>query len=660
MENIDNMAKNSINTFSREALTIPEKKKIRTEIIKGAIALCCLAIGLIFNAIFPGKETVPALFYTIGFLVQGVPIIVTGIKSIFSKELKNSMEILVGTAIIACYCTGDLILSILIPLILNVAHFLEERSIVGGREVIDGLKKMNSSKAVLLDNGEEKEIESTFLKKGQFIVIKPGEGIPIDGKIKKGRTNVDQKSMTGEPEAVLKQEGDIVYAGTLNLDGKIIVEVEKEYVDTSFSKILKLLEDAENISTPEARLIDRFMKYYIPFVIVTAAAVALFTSDLSKAIAILVVSCPCGQMLVSSAPMIAALSVAIKKGILIKNSKFIEVLTDIDAVVFDKTGTITKGNLSITEIIPMQGVSNDEIIKTALTVAKASNHPISKALKSYEKFFPETENYAIKEISGYGLTGISSDGKNKIVFGNAVLMSENNIEIPAEFTDNSAGSVSYVSLNGNLLGALCFNDTKREEAAPCINSMRRLGTEKVVILTGDRKKAAESVCAELDVDELKSELLPLDKLDAIKNIKKNYTVLAVGDGINDALALKEADVGIAMGAMGSDVAIQSSDIALMNNNLENIPFAIALANETKKIIYQNLVLSCIISFTMIVLSALGYVSILAGSILHNLGAFTVLLNSTRILKPELWAEKLNKEEYEVTKGEKEESKNTEQ
>ena len=307
MENIDNMAGNSLEALSRDNLTNSGKKKLRREIISGAAAISCVIVGLIYSAIFPTRTTVPALLYTAGFLIEGIPVFFASVKGIVTKNLTNAMEILVAIAIISCFFSGDLILAVLIPLILNAAHFLEERSIMGGRDVIDGLKKMQQSTATVIENGVERTVDVKTLKVGQKIVVLPGAGIPIDGVIVSGTTNIDQKSLTGEPLPFHAASGDPVYAGTVNIDGRIIVEVRREFVDTSFSKILSLLEKSENISIPESRLIDRFMRYYIPFVLSVAAAVALITRDITKAIAILVVSCPCGQMLVSSAPMIAAL-----------------------------------------------------------------------------------------------------------------------------------------------------------------------------------------------------------------------------------------------------------------------------------------------------------------------------------------------------------------
>ena len=630
MENIDNIAKNSLEALSRDNLTEKGKKKLKREIVSGAIALVCLFVGLLVSWIFPDKTTLPALFYTVGFFIEGIPVIFVALKGVFSKNLENAMEMLVAVAIVACYFSGDLILSVVIPLILNVAHILEERSIMGGRDVIDGLRRMQQNTAILIKGDNEIVVDAKSLKVGQRILIKPGAGIPIDGVVISGETHIDQKSLTGEPQPAHARVGDTVYAGTVNLDGRIIVEVKKEYVDTSFSNILALLEKSESISIPETRIIDRFMKYYIPLVLAIAAGVALVTRDITKAIAILVVSCPCGQMLVSSAPMIAALSAATKRGILIKNSKFIEELTEIDTVVFDKTGTVTVGDLSLTAAVPFDGVTREELISAAATVASASSHPISRALMAEVGDISYSKEYSVTEVSGKGMDGVSPDGKNKIKFGNAGWISSFGFEI--EEKEGLVGSVSYVTSDGKLLGYLCFNDTARKEAREGIDTLKSMGIQKTVMLTGDRREAAEKICEEVGIDMLEAQLLPEDKLESLKKLKADGSVLAIGDGINDALALKEAHVGIAMGAMGSDLAIQSADIALMNNNLLNIPFSIRLAKRTKKIIYQNLALSIGISMLMIGLSAFGIISALMGSILHNVGAFAVLLNSSRILK----------------------------
>ncbi len=633
MENIDHMGRSSLEALSRDNLTDKGRKKLARDIVCGVITLSCLAVGLLYTYVLRGThEIVPQLLYFIGVLIEGVPVIVSGVKGIFTKNLTNAMEILVGIAVIACVFSAELILALLIPLILNVVHLLEERSIMGGRDVIEGLKRMQQTTAVLLVDGQEREVEVSELKIGQQIVIKPGCGIPIDGVVVGGSTDIDQKSLTGEPQPARAAEGDTVYAGTVNLTGRIVVEVKREHVDTSFSKILRVLEESEGISVPESRLTDRFLGYYIPFVLAVAGAVALISADIAKAIAILVVSCPCGQMLVSSAPMIAALSVSTKRGILIKNSKFIEELTEIDTVVFDKTGTVTRGELALDAAIPYGDVSEEELMIAAASVAVGSTHPVSRAISAAARDLVFDRTLAVREVSGGGVEATAADG-TVLRFGRREWLEQLGVAIPADFPKEGEGSVSYVAKNEKLLGAACLNDTVRENAAACVTGMRELGVSRSVILTGDREAPAKAVAAAVGVDEVYARLLPQDKLDRLRAISEGeHNVLAVGDGINDALILREATVGIAMGAMGSDLAIESADIALMNNNLMNIPFVVSLARRTRRTIYQNLVLSIGITAVMMTLSAFGVISALMGTVLHNFGAFAVLLNSSRILR----------------------------
>ncbi len=635
MENINNMGQRSLEELSRENLTEKGKRRLGGEIIRGAVTLACLFAGLIYTYLLGNSyPTVPQLLYFAGVLIEGVPVIYTGLKGVFSKNFTNAMEILVAIAIVACVFNRDLIVALLIPLILNVAHLLEERSIMGGRDVIEGLKNMQQSTAWLLRDGKEERVDAKSLKRGNLIVVKPGDGIPVDGAVVEGTSDIDQKSLTGEPQPVSVGVGDGVYAGTVNLSGRIVVCVEKEFVDTSFSKILKLLEKSEGISAPESRMMDRFFGYYIPFVLLVAALVALITKDISKAIAVLVVSCPCGQMLVSSAPMIAALSVATKRGVLIKNSKFIEELSEIDTVVFDKTGTVTEGELSFGKALPAGGVSEEELIRVGALLASASNHPVSRALTEYaaEHFAPLERKMHMSEVPGGGVEA-KDDGGATYRFGRREWIEACGCRVPSDMAENECGSVSFVEADGVLLGGIVFTDTVRREAKPAVEALVELGVERTVMLTGDRAASAHATCEAVGIDEVHAELMPADKLAHLRGLGgEEHGVLAVGDGINDALALREADVGIAMGAMGSDLAIESADIALMNNNLMNVPFVIELSQKTRRIIYQNLVLSILISVTMIALSALGVISAIAGSVLHNFGAFAVLINSSRILK----------------------------
>ncbi len=633
MEHIDQMGRRSLEALSRDNLTNAGRKKLAVDIVCGAVTLSCLFVGLIYTYLLGGAyEILPQLLYFLGALIEGVPVILAGVKGIFTKNLTNAMEILVGIAVVACIFNGELILALLIPLVLNVVHILEERSIMGGRDVIEGLKQMQQTTALLLDGDVEREVEVAVLRVGDLIVVRAGMGFPIDGEVVAGESDVDQKSLTGEPQPAHVKVGDAVFAGTVNLTGRVVIEVKKEHVDTSFSKILKLLEESEGISVPESRLTDRFLGYYIPFVLAVAGAAALLSGSIATAIAVLVVSCPCGQMLVSSAPMIAALSVATKRGILIKNSKFIEELTEVDTVVFDKTGTVTCGELSLGDVLPLGDCTKEKLLLAAARAASGSVHPVSRAvMAAVGQGAHSPLSLEISEISGGGV--VARGEGYTLLFGRCEWIEREGIACPAGFAEEAEGSVSFVAENGVLLGALSFCDTVRDNARDAVSALREIGVSHAVILTGDREAPAARIAAEIGADEVHARLLPQDKLDRLKALAEGgATVLAVGDGINDALALREAHVGIAMGAMGSDLAIDSADIALMNNNLENIPFVVSLATKTRRVIYQNLVLSLGITATMMALSALGVISALAGTILHNCGAFAVLLNSSRILK----------------------------
>jgi len=652
LENIDHIAKNSLDSIARNNLSDEGKRHITIDVITGAVGIVSLIVGLIISKVYPDRPAVAALIYTIGIIIETAPIYVEAVSGIIGKNLTRSMEILVAIAVTACFFSGELITAILIPLILNAAHILEERSIMGGRQAIEGLKRMQQTVAHRLsEDGSFTDVKASTLLPGDLILIRPGDGIPTDGTVTDGASSVDQKSLTGEPEPVLASAGSKVYAGTLNIDGTLKVKVDKQYTDTSFSNIIKLLEQSEKMDIPESRLIDRFMKYYIPFILSIAAAVALVNNDISRAVAILVVSCPCGQMLVSSAPMVAALSAATKRGILIKNSKFIEKISSADAVIFDKTGTLTTGQMSLCGIsVKDDAISKETVTGICYSLCRMSTHPVSAAVTAYAEGLPTeamlsgTPVNDIKEIPGIGMSGyIGSTGSPDGYFAGGEYVAfgridrekyESFAEIFPEIKD-AKGSVSLLTKGSDNtpVAALFFDDTVRAGAKEALCALKDLGVKETVMLTGDRRSSAVRIGSEAGVDSIYAELLPADKLDKLNELKtRSEAVIAVGDGINDALILRDSDVGIAMGAMGSELAIQSADIALMNNRLENIPFIIKLSEKTRKVIYQNLIISILISAVMIVLSALGLITAVFGALFHNVGAFTVLINSSKILK----------------------------
>ncbi len=632
MENLTNTAVHLLEDSQGADLTRREKRKLSVEITTAMIALVCLVTGLLYKGIFPEQTAVAGLIYSVGVLVEGLPLLATAIRGFLQRDVTNAMEILVSIAVLACYITGQHELAILIPVVLSVVHFLEERSIMGGRDAIEGLKQMQATDAVLETEDGEVTVEVQALKRGDIIIVRPGMGLPIDGTVIWGNSNIDQKSLTGEPLPAAVTVGDTVYAGTTNLDGMIKVRVEKEYQDTSFTKIVSLLEEAQSITVPEIRIVDRFMHYYIPLALIVAALTALLSRNISNAIAVLVVSCPCGHMLVSSAPMIAALAVSTKRGILIKNAKFVEQLTNITTVIFDKTGTITRGELSISGFYLQEAQSREELFARGGCVACSSMHPISRSLmKTLEgEGIPYEEGFQVRETAGKGLTG--TRGGEEILFGSRHWIESLGYQPEAPHMDTGGGPANWVVYNGRVLGCLMFDDSVRPEAEEVVSRLHEDGMEQTVLLTGDREFAARKVQRQTGIDQVYFHLLPEEKLEHVKRLRQDAHVLAVGDGINDALALAEADVGIAMGAMGSDVAIQSADIALMNNDLNNIPFVMSLARSTKSIMYQNIGIAFSVSLIMMILAAVGVIPALAGAFLHNIGAFVILINSSRILR----------------------------
>jgi len=624
MKNMANIA-DSVHFDSH--LSDTEKQNFRSSILTLCGALVCLAAGHIYGRIFPQQDIIKVLIYLTGICIIGIPMVITAIRGLISKDMKYAMEILVSIAMIISTLSGEFLLAILIPVILTFVHFLEEKSIMGGRDAIEGLKTMQAEKAIVIQDGNEIEVNAKELKQGDIIIIKPGMYLPVDGQVVFGSSCIDQKSLTGESLPKTVDIDDPVFAGTVNIDGNIKVKVTREYADTSFQKIVKLLEDSGKIQIPDTKIVDKFIFYYIPLTLVTALLVWLFTQDINRAIAILVASCPCGHLLINSAPMIAVLAAATKRGILIKNSSFVEHLADTDYIIFDKTGTITNGILEASNFFLDKAVDFNDLVKTASCVAHASLHPISKSIVSLCDKKDIERDYEIKEHIGKGIEGRKGD--NLIYLGSYSWIRSLGYDIPDKYEE--AGTCDWVVKNGQIMGCIVFKDTPRDDASQVINELKNLNLSKTCLLTGDHFQSAKKIQDAVGIDEMQCELLPQQKLEHVEKMMKEHTVTVIGDGINDALALSQAHVGIAMGAMGSDMAIQSADIALMNNNLTNIPYVIKLAQRTRNIIYQNIILAFSVSLVMIFLAGAGIITPIVGAFFHNIGAFLVLINSGRVM-----------------------------
>ena len=629
MSEIIRSASEQVEQTIESVLTAQEQKRIALRIGSVMFAGGLLIAGKAHQSFFPGFEGITGIILFIGAVVACGNVFVKAVGGFISRESNCVMEQLVALALLAAIAKGDYETAILIPMIMALVHFLEERSILGAKSAIEGLKTLQSREACLITSEGEKIVETEKLEPGDLIRLRPGEMIPADGEIMEGHSCVNQSSLTGENTPVDVYTGDFVYAGTVNMQGVLKVRVIKKSSETSLSKILDTLRKTEQSKTTTMRIIERYSYYYLPLVVIIAAGVLFVTQDMNRVIAIFVVGCPCAQILVSSTAMVAALSVSTRNGILLKNSKFLEVLGDVKTVIFDKTGTLTVGHLDVVEVKPVDGISECELLRTAAAAAWASNHPVSRAIIRGSHSISFEKDVQIKESAGLGVTADSLTGR--IFLGKRDWFARKALLLPPEPVHH--GPVVWVACNERVLGCILLAETLRMDAKEAVAALKELGVERAILVTGDRREAADQIRRDLSLDDVFADCLPTDKLEIVERESqgKNITMV-VGDGINDALALSKADVGIAMGAMGSDIAVQSADIALMGNELEKLPFILKLSRRTKRIIYQNMVLASLTSSIMLFMAASGLVTPLLGALLHNVGAFLVLANSARLLK----------------------------
>ncbi len=608
-------------------------KILKLRLNNSIFAIVLLISGFIYKLILPEQEQMSQIILAIASVVVAIPVFWSGLIGLFSKESKFMTEQLVSLAILAAMMQKDFFVATVIPIILVFGHFLEEKSIMGIEEAIASLKKLNSKDAIVLRNGQETHVELTELKLDDTVVSYPGETIAVDGTIIEGDSSINQAPITGESLPVDAYPGSKVFAGTINLSGKLLIKVTAISENSIFNKIVTMLKEAEKSKAPIVKIIEKYLDLYFPFVIMIATITLFITSDINRAVAILVLSCPCALVLASPTAMIAALVNASKYGIMIKNTAFLEILSDIDTMVFDKTGTVTFGKLEIEEICPQPDVEEKELLETASICASGSHHPVSSAIIDYmyEHKIDIRINTKQQEIHGMGVT-TEIDGVKYYLGRQSWICSNTGLNpIEEKHFDNSI--TVWVATDKKILGQLFFSDKPRPEIKNALVQIRKLGVENFVLLTGDKKEIGNKIGNELGFDEVIAECVPQDKLDFINEVKElNRKVMFVGDGINDALALKASDCGVAIAHGGSDIAIQNSDIALNGNTVSNLPQMFILSRKTKSIINQNILIGTSFSIFMMILASAGFISPIYGAILHNLGSVFVVLNSARLLK----------------------------
>jgi len=620
-------------------LTLWERGKIAVQLGSAMVAGGLLAVGLIQRRFGPPElSEIADLIVALAALIVAVPIFVSAVRGVLTMDPNSFGDQLVALATLAAMASGNFVTATLIPVIMNLGHFLEERSILGAQAAIEGLRHLHAREATLLTPDGEREVDPQTLRRGDVLLVRPGELIAADGEIVQGNSSVDQSSITGESVPADIGPGDVVFAGSLNLAGVLRVRVTRTGSQTTLGRVVELLQGAEQSKTPVLKLIEQYAGYYLPIILTIAGVVLFVTRDMSRAVAVLVVGCPGALILAGPTAMVAALAAASRQGILIKSTRFLESLCDADTVVLDKTGTVTLGRLEVSDVHSLGGHSRQDVLRAALCCAHASRHPASRAVvhaAQQENVQAGSQPGNVEEIAGQGI--LATDGDDRWLLGRREWLLDQGIPLPE--APPHTGSVVWLGRldgsgrkAGKAYGCFLLADRIRPEAQQALGDLRALGLTRTVLLTGDRRQVAEQIGRHLGVDRIVAEVLPEEKLDVVREERDaGHLVMVVGDGVNDALALARSDVGIALGAAASDVALRSADVALMADDLGRLPMAVRLARRTRTTIHYNVLLGAGTSIVFVWLASVGIVAPLLAAVLHNVGALLVITNSARLL-----------------------------
>ena len=573
----------------------------------------------------------------IGSLILGYPIIVTAVKDLRRGNL--SINELVAIAVLAAFASGNYETAGIVAFFMLTGEIIETRTAQGARDSIESLIKLTPTKARrLLKDGNEEEVAASQLAVGDVIRIRPGDNVAADGVIVNGQGSFNQATITGESLPADKKQGDEVFAGTQNLTGVLEIKVSRAGTDTTLGRVRELIMAAEKTKLPIQKIVDQYMGFYTPLVLVIGAAVWAFPPhDLSRVIAVFVVSCPCAFILATPTAMVAALSAAARLGILIKNVADIELAAKINAFVFDKTGTLTTGQLAVSRLAPIGDTKPAELLLLAASAEKYSNHPTAKALATLagEAGVPLVEPKDFAETAGRGVKAEINGAK--VLVGRAQWLKDNGIDASFEksvdLNETEGWSLIFVAQNGKCVGWVGMQDQTRAESKEALADLKDAGVRRIAMVSGDRHVVATRVAAEIGCEEAQGDCLPQNKVDFVRAMKaKGYKVAVVGDGVNDAPALAAGDISIAMGAAGSEVAIHSATIALMNNDLRRLPFLVKLSRSTRAVINQNFAFGVVFIIAGLSASAFGIIGPITAAILHVFGTLIVIFNSARLVR----------------------------
>jgi Cd2+/Zn2+-exporting ATPase len=600
-----------------------------------------LGVVFVLNAyivdwLFESGGTLASASAFIGAIILGYPIVVTAIKDLRVGRL--SINELVAIAVLAAFASGNYKTAGVVAFFMLTSEIIETRTAEGARDSIESLIKLTPTKARrLTKDGGEEEVAASQLSVGDVIRIRPGDNVAADGIILSGQGSFNQATITGESLPADKKSGDEVFAGTQNLTGVLEIKVSRAGEDTTLGRVRELIIAAEKTKLPIQKIVDQYMGFYTPLVLVIGALVWAFTHDLNRVIAVFVVSCPCAFILATPTAMVAALSAAARLGILIKNVADIELAAKINAFVFDKTGTLTTGQLAVSRLAPIGETKPAELLLLAASAEKYSNHPTAKALATLasEAGVPLAEPKDFAETAGRGVKAEINGAR--ILVGRAQWLKDNGIDASFEksvdLNETEGWSLIFVAQNGKCVGWVGMQDQTRAEAKEALAELKEAGVRRIAMISGDRQVVAARVAAEIGCEEAKGDCLPQNKVEFVRAVKaKGYKVAVIGDGVNDAPALAAGDIGIAMGAAGSEVAIHSATIALMNNDLRRLPFLVKLSRSTRAVINQNFAFGVVFIIIGLSAASFGYISPIVAAILHNVGSLIVIFNSARLVR----------------------------
>ncbi len=625
----------NINTSEKEEKSFNNIKEISFILLSGLLLL----IGILSEKILH-KDNLYILEYIIyisAYLIAGFNVLIKAGKNILKRDFFDE-NFLMSVATLGAIAIHELPEAVAVMLFFKIGEFFQELSLNRSRRSIRKILEIKPRYANLKKDRKIERILPEHVNPGDIIIVRPGEKVPLDGVILKGESYVDTSPITGESVPRFLKKGDSILAGVINKNGLLEIEVKKPFNESSINKILKLIEEAKERKARAEKFITKFAKYYTPFILLLALSIAVFPplfiegakfyDWIYRALVLLVISCPCALVISIPLSYFGGIGASSKNGILVKGSNYLDMLNSIDIFVFDKTGTLTKGTFKVKEVVALNGFKEEEIIEISAFAEYHSNHPIAVSIKEYYgKKIKGVKIENFREKEGFGVFA-KINGKNVMV-GSDRMLHENNIE---HNLCKGEGTTVHVVIGNLYAGYIVISDEIRDDAKKMVEEIKKLGVKRVGMLTGDEKFPAKIVAEKIGIDFYKAELLPHEKVREIEELKQKGKVAFVGDGINDAAACARADVGIAMGAMGQDAAIESSDIVIMDDSLFRIPKAIKIARKTRRIVWQNIIFAISVKLFFVIAGSFG-VATMWEAVFADMGvALIAIFNAMRILR----------------------------